>query len=203
MLLTQNKNPNAFLSRFWAVTHEDTLRVMWPQISQYLGFVGVCGRWRWALDGGSTWTQRGVLGQNPLFASFAHTHGHCHQKKAFWGKKKKNLHRCRKHLCVNFSSSPATSSPASAARVIPPAFPTPFPSRCQNQGGGWERGGSAGVPTTMKSSFGGGWQGGLILFIRAQALYSHGFLTRHPVNSRIPQTEEALAYLYCVLALAP
>lgn len=89
MLLTQNKNPNAFLSRFWAVTHEDTLRVMWPQISQYLGFVGVCGRWRWALDGGSTWTQRGVLGQNPLFASFAHTHGHCHQKKAFWGKKKK------------------------------------------------------------------------------------------------------------------
>lgn len=125
------------------------------------------------------------------------------KKKPFGGKKKKNLHRCRKHLCVNFSSSPATSSPASAARVIPPAFPTPFPSRCQNQGGGWERGGSAGVPTTMKSSFGGGWQGGLILFIRAQALYSHGFLTRHPVNSRIPQTEEALAYLYCVLALAP
>lgn len=55
----------------------------------------------------------------------------------------------------------------------------------------------------MKSGFSGGWQGGLILFIRAQALYSHGFLTRHPVNSRIPQTEEALAYLYCVLASAP
>lgn len=89
--------------------------------------------WGFAAGGDRHWMVRpdepsgAFWGKIHLFASFAHTHGHCHQKKPLGEKKKKNLHRCRKHLCVNFSSSPATSSPASAARVIPLAFPTPFP----------------------------------------------------------------------------
>lgn len=140
------------------------------------------------------------MGQNPSICFIYPGSWSSPPKKPFG---ERNAQHCRKHLSVIFPSSPATSSPSSTALVMPLAFPTPFPSGCQNQGGGWEQGGSAGVPKTMKSSFGGGWQGGLILFIRAQPLYSHGFLTRHPVNSRSPQAEEALAYLYCVLALVP
>lgn len=38
MLLTENKNPKAFFSHFWAVTHKDKLRVMWLPVSRNLGF---------------------------------------------------------------------------------------------------------------------------------------------------------------------
>lgn len=158
------------------------------------------GWWVPAMTPGCTgWTQQGVFERNTSVCFICTDPWLLPPKKASWGKKKKSV-TVGSISWVTFSFSPATSSPA---WVMPLVFPTPFPGGCQNQGGGWEQGDSAGVSTAAKSSFGGGWQGGLSLFIWAQPLYSHGFLTRHAVNSRSPQTEEALAYLYCVLASAP
>jgi len=146
---------------------------------------------------------RAFLGQNPSICFIFLRPMSIATKKAFWGAGRE-------------SSIPVGSISASFFPLLlqPPLLPPP-PERCHRlfpalfpadarigeAGGSGE--GSAGFPPTVKSGFGGGWQGGLSLFIRAQAVYSHGFLTRRPVNSRIPQTEEALAYFYCVLALAP
>lgn len=207
MLLTQNRDPKGFAA-VYGLSHT---RMCWGGcggcgFSWDLGFCVSLQQAEMELGGGCLpWPQvtqgepsRVFLGIILLFASFAQIHDYCHQKKPF-GEKKKSV-TVGSISWVTFSFSPATSF---AVGVMPLVFPTPFPGGCQNQGDGWEQGGSSGVPTTAKSSFGGGWQGGLSLFIWAEPLYSHGCLTRHAVNSWSPQTEEALAYLYCVLASAP
>lgn len=153
-------------SHLWAVAHEDVLRRMWLWIFPGSGFlcvfaagsrmVGTCHDPRLHRVSPAGCFLSIIL----LFASLAQVRDYCHQKKSLGKKKKKKkkVCHCRKHLLSHFF---LLSCHLLSRRSDATGFSHPFSWRMLEPGR-WvgSKGGSSGVPTTAKSSFGGGWQGG-------------------------------------------
>lgn len=179
-----------------------------PKFPRIWGFVQVCsrafcGRWhgtmRWPW-----WDVLGLLGAFCFISVPSPACGCCHKVEPFGEK-----------ISISAGSVPAALFPSLLQLLLPLLprqchwlFPPILPADAKMGGVGELRLGPNNCESQQlwKASLvvagSPGWQGGLTLFIQAQPIYSNGFLTRHPVNSQILQTEDTLAYLYCALALA-
>lgn len=206
MLLTENRDPKGFAA-VYGLSHT---RMCWGgcgcEFSWDLGFCVSLQQaemgaewWVPAMTLGCTgWTQQGVFEHNTSVCLICTDPWLLPPKKAFW-RGKKSL-SCRKHLLRHlFLLSCHLLSCLSDAI----GFSHPFSWQMPEPGRWLGARGFLWGPKTCKKRLWWWLAERPELFFRAQPLYSHGFLTRHAVNSWSPQTEEALAYLYCVLASAP